>query len=450
MDSWDSSLRHDHNRHRHRRDNPSFSSSLLDAIYRSIDDGDGADHGQGQGQGQGEGEGEGEVIIYRETMRKKQSGSGLKEEEKMVNFRRACLIEKWMEKKVSEKVVVRRSSVADFDRKSRHHHHREIALLNSSSSSSESSSGGGFSSSESESLQRPKPIRTSVSALPALEKPQFEGYSRYGKYINNSAPIKHQIKPSKHESGFVKTKSKALKIYGDLKKVKQPISPGGRLASFLNSLFTAGNAKKAKIEDLRSTANPPQHLKSKSTNASTCSSASSFSRSCLSNTPSSRGKFSDGGGGTKRSVRFCPVSVIVDEDCRPCGHKSLHEDREPTLMALTAMRDSIDDRRRVQEVAIDLLKSYQKNNVNDTRNNVVDEFDMRDVVRGNDNAFDHENDDDDDDDEEYDDAASYSSSDLFELDNLSAIGIERYREELPVYETTHFDTNRAIANGLIL
>uniref|UniRef100_A0A0V0GZD8 Putative ovule protein n=1 Tax=Solanum chacoense TaxID=4108 RepID=A0A0V0GZD8_SOLCH len=55
-------------------------------------------------------------------------------------------------------------------------------------------------------------------------------------------------------------------------------------------------------------------------------------------------------------------------------------------------------------------------------------------------------------DEDEDDGASCASSDLFELDNLSAIGIDsnRYLEELPVYETTHLDTNRAIANGLIL
>ena len=56
----------------------------------------------------------------------------------------------------------------------------------------------------------------------------------------------------------------------------------------------------------------------------------------------------------------------------------------------------------------------------------------------------------DEEEEDDDDVASCASSDLFELDNLSAIGIERYREELPVYETTHFNTNRAIANGFIL
>ncbi|KAL5579531.1 hypothetical protein UlMin_011973 [Ulmus minor] len=417
VDRWDnSSLKQDHHRRnstttRHRRENPSFSSTLLDAIYRSIDDG----------------EEEGEVIFYRETMRKKQSGSGgcLKEEEDgMVNFRRACLLEKWVEKKVSEKVVVRRSSPVDFvDRKSRQH------LLNSSSTSStESSSGGGFSSSESDSLpgskssfscysiQKPKPIRTSVSNQQPSEKPQHHHHY-------NSVPKQK----SKHENSFVKTKSKALKIYGDLKKVKQPISPGGRLASFLNSIFTAGNTKKAKIEELGS------QRKSKSTNGSTCSSASSFSRSCLSNTPSSRGKMSNSSAGTKRSVRFCPVSVIVDEDCRPCGQKNLIEDHKPqALMAENYY------------YAMDVLKNYQmkKNNHKETKNDVVEEFDMRDIVQ-NDNEESEIDDDDDD-------AASYSSSDLFELDNLSVIGIERYSEELPVYETTHFDTNRAIANGLIL
>uniref|UniRef100_A0A6P3YQA2 protein BIG GRAIN 1-like A isoform X1 n=1 Tax=Ziziphus jujuba TaxID=326968 RepID=A0A6P3YQA2_ZIZJJ len=410
MDRWDRSLAAEDHRRRNRRENPSFSSTLLDAIYRSID----------EGEGEGEGDsGERDLIFCRETMRKKQS-----DDSEMVDFRRACMIEKWMEKKVTEKVVVRRNSV----------HNHDFMLLNSSSSSSDSS---GFSSSESESKsrsssscssygsimqQRPKPIRTSVSG------PELEKYAR--SYDHNSG----QKQKQKNENGFMKTKSKALKIYGDLKKVKQPISPGGRLASFLNSLFTAGNTKKPPKKKIHDDLAASQ-MKSKSTNTSTCSSASSFSRSCLTKTPSSRG--------TKRSVRFCPVSVIVDEDCRPCGHKNLHEDIQRQQQQ--QQQEVVDyNRRRVQEViARDLLlKSYNHQKKND---NMVVELDMR-HVHHNDNVvmYDNENDDDDD------DAASYSSSDLFELDNLSAIGIERYSEELPVYETTHFDTNRAIANGLIL
>ncbi|KAK9282251.1 hypothetical protein L1049_005165 [Liquidambar formosana] len=423
MSRWDKSLRQD--RHRHGKENPSFSSTLLDAIYRSIDEGNG--------------EGEEELIFYRETMRKKHGGAF--QEDEMASLRQACMIEKWMEKKVSEKVVVLRKSVADFS-------DRDSMFLKSSSSSSESSCGGGFSSSETESvygvksrqssaMQRPKPIRTSVSARPErFEKPRNEFYA-----VSDERNYAQTQKP-KHEGGggFVKTKSRALKIYGDLKKVKQPISPGGRLASFLNSLFSAGAAKKAKISSssVGVDDDTSSERKSKSAHASTCSSASSFSRSCLSKTPSSRGKLSNG---AKRSVRFYPVSVILDEDSQPCGHKSLMHEDERSFKAVPIVRNSfnhqdlnchvVKENRRVEENTRDLLKNYQRN----------DDFDMKDV---------HNDDEVSENDDYDDDAGSCSSSDLFELDNLSAIGIDRYREELPVYETTHLDTNRAIASGLIL
>ncbi|KAL2493300.1 hypothetical protein Adt_28928 [Abeliophyllum distichum] len=376
-------------------------------------------------------------------MKKKQNNVvGFQSEEEMANFQRACMIEKWMEKKVSEKVVVRRKSMADFERKSRKDSPtigNSSLFLNSSSSSSDSSCGGGFSSSEAESvhvvssrtscygLQMPKPIRTNVT-------------NKHADKVFDDITQKQ-----KNEGGFMKTKSKALKIYGDLKKVKQPISPGGRLASFLNSLFTAGNAKKSKISSSNG-AYDDNSSTLKSANASTCSSASSFSRSCLSKTPSSRGKSSNG---MKRSVRFYPVSVIVDEDCQPCGHQSLHEDKQNLEPMKSRITSSIDDEpmvhvmeknRRVEEAARDLLRNYQKK--------VETEFDLRKTHIKN-QVFDNQ-DEDLEEDEDGDDDASCASSDLFELDNLSAIGMERYREELPVYETTHLDTNRAIANGLIL
>ncbi|XWS16185.1 hypothetical protein CRYUN_Cryun34aG0063300 [Craigia yunnanensis] len=415
MEMWDKLPRED--QYRNRRENPSFSSTLLDAIYRSIDESNGS-------------KGEEELIFYRETtMRKKHNNNSSLKEKEMTSLQRACMIEKWMEKKVScdNKVVIRRKSMADSERNSRNDF--DPMLLNSSSSSSDSTWGGRFSSSEPDSFygaksrssssssshyttHRPKPIRTSVSARPQVE---------------NSFHVATQ-KP-KNEGGFVRTKSKALKIYSDLKKVKQPISPGGRLASFLNSLFTAGNAKKAKIS-----LSGYEERKLKSEQAtSTCSSASSLSRSCLSKTPSSRGN------GTKRSVRFCPVSVILDEDSRPCGHKHILYENDQTSIRKPSNKEIefriMEENCRVVEAAKDLLKSFQKKK---------EEYDMRDICNGNGESSDDEGDDDDE------DAASYASSDLFELDNLSAIGIERYREELPVYETTHLDTNRAIANGLIV
>lgn len=397
MEKWNKPSR-DH-RKQHQRENPSFSSTLLDVIYRSIDEG----HHKTE-------EKQEKLIFYKETsttMRKMKSVEAEK-----TNFRKTRKVDN----------LNGRNSLTEYERTTRSN--SNTLSMHSSSSSSESSSAGGFSSSDSESfygLHKPKPIRTSVS-----EKPNIDS-------LNHSHNHFVQTQNPKNENSFGKTKSKALRIlYGDLKKSKQPISPGARLASFLNSLFTSsGNTKKSKVSTSSSATKIATNsvLEAKSAQASTCSSVSSFSRSCLSKTPSSRS-------GTKRSVRFCPVSVIVDEDCKPCGHKNLHEG-EKGLVA-NSMYDGkksseelrlhvIQESRRVEELARDLLKNYQKKNEVD--------FDMK---------FEDEDDDEDD------DGASCSSSDLFELDNLSVIGIERYREELPVYETTHFNPNRVISNGFVM
>ncbi|KAK8343545.1 hypothetical protein V6Z12_A07G022100 [Gossypium hirsutum] len=295
-------------RYRHKRDNPSFSSSLLDQICRSIDDNDGISDTKNQG------------LKFNS---KKQE---------IWDPQRDCLIEKWMENKVSEKKIAgKKQGLKDF--KKSHHHHHHVSLFSSSSSSSDSSSGGFFSSSDTESL--------------------------YGSKTSVSAP------PEKLDE---RSKSRAMKIYGNLKKVKQPISPGARLASFINSLFT--NSKKTKNPDDDDGDGDDEYDERKLKSSQVCSSASSFSRSCLSKNTREKSR-----NGVKRTVRFCPVSVIVDEDSRPCGQK-------------------------------------------------------------------HDDDD--------DDAGSESSSDLFELDHLVLMGNDRYKEELPVYETTHVETNRAIANGFIM
>jgi len=97
----------------------------------------------------------------------------------------------------------------------------------------------------------------------------------------------------------------------------------------------------------------------------------------------------------------------------------------------------VDKSRRVEEAAREFLKEYHRSQ---NKSNLIN---LRDFPNG------VEDDEDDDDNSDDDDAASYSSSDLFELDHLSVMGNNRYREELPVYETTHVSTNRAIANGLI-
>lgn len=454
MYNWERTLREDPYRQEKKKPNPSFSSSLLDEIYRSTWTDDGTTKSP-------------DLKFYRETMQRKQSRNSVKsnrtvEEDEVLSLRRACLIEKWMQRKVSEKDSSKQKQIfTEYERKS---HQDHDALFFSSASSSSDSSSGGFSSSDTDSFYRsrtrsscfvrPKMVRTSVMAQPektkkterALLFEQREMHMFDDYHCNSGAEHTPKL-----EETLIKSKSRALKIYNNLKKVKQPVSPGGRLASFINSLFTAGNAKKTKssssinenIYDSKSERDP------KSGQVSTCSSASSFSRSCLSkNSPSTRERLRNG---VKRSVRFCPVSVIVDEDCRPCGHKCLYED-EGGLMSVavpTAWTIGKSPARKKEEelkfkgierkecedkLAREFLKDYH-------RNQRKSELIMRDV------QVNYEDDEDEDDD---DDAASYSSSDLFELDHLAVIGNSRYCEELPVYETTNVHANSAIANGLIM
>ncbi|KAH8504600.1 hypothetical protein POPTR_006G222700v4 [Populus trichocarpa] len=444
-------------RYKHGIKNPSFSSSLLDEIYRSIDDGEPKRE---------------ELKFYRETMPKKQNkiGRNIGGEAGMPTLQRACLIEKWMEQKVTQKVITqqRRQNSTELERKAQLDHDldQDVLFFSSTSTSSDSSSGG-FSSSDTESMYgarsrassfnppRPKPVRTSLSARSGktekTERTLFHEQRELRMFDDYHYSSASEQTP-RLEDNIIKSKSRALKIYSNLKKVKQPISPGGKLANFLNSLFTTGNSKKSKNSS--SIGNFDEERKLNSGQASTCSSASSFSRSCLSkHSPSTREKLRNG---VKRSVRFYPVSVIVDEDCRPVGHKSLYEEEESSLMSVslpTAWKigkspsrktddelkyQVMEKSRRVEEVAREFLKDHRQNQ----KKNDVTMID----VRGKYNDRYHDEDEDED-----DDAASYSSSDLFELDHLAVIGNDRrYCEELPVYETTHLDTNRAIANGLIV
>ncbi|XP_041989649.1 protein BIG GRAIN 1-like A [Salvia splendens] len=218
-------------------------------------------------------------------------------------------------------------------------------------SSSGSSCGGGFFSS-----LEPK-------SLPAEKFGNFEDSG-----INWRGFSDRSDRKSKSESRLAKTKLKALKMY---KSVKQPISPSGKVAAFLNSLFAAGNLKKQKID----------------------SPGSSFSRSwhtATTTTPSS----------STPSIRFFPAStVILDEDCRLQRQTGNSEDIDSIL-------DAIDEE----------LAMHMKN---------------KEQILGFDIFSDEKREFEDGDDEF--DGASCASSDLFELENLSAIGME----ELPLYQTTH-------------
>lgn len=397
--------------------------------------------------------------------RHSKSGRVTEQEEEMAALRRACLIEKWIEKKASEKAqhcrnTQRRHHIqAELARSSKlDRDHDDVLFLSSNSCSSDSSSGG-FSSSDAESMYGsrpprgscfvpslwPKPIRTSVQprSLKTEDRKQRTLFHEHTEFhmLDDYSHSHVSDQTFKVEESTVKSKSRALRIYDNLKKVKQPISPGGRVANFLNSLFTTGQTKRSKSTSSSSVAGYEER-KMKSSQSSTCSSTSSFSRSCLSkNSPNTREKLRNG---VKKSVQFYPVSVIVGEDCQPCGQKCLYQEQDAHLMQVTVptawkigrshsikteeeiVKQRILEKSRQAEVAArEFLKDHRRNQV---KNELLAN---RDYNNNHDDDID-------------DDAASCSSSDLFELDHLAVIGKERYLEELPVYETTHVRTNRAI------
>lgn len=464
MYRWEKSLR-DLEKSRKNPMSPSFSSSLLDEIYRSID---GKDEGERSVNNNNNNSSNNSKYMINNCRSGSNGGAGVQHRTK-VEGTSSSLIDKWMDKKVSAEKVMsssrRRpcslsSSLPEIDNgyimkssSSMLLHDNDPIFFSSSSISSDSSSGGLSSSSSdteffssSTSLRSnktsrkscfttaaaaaapwPKPVRTSVSRL---EKPSGYEFHTFDDHQNSRQKTKDQ------ETLF-KSKNRAMKIYANLKNVKQPISPGARLTSFINSLFTNGNTKKSNdknrttnsktgYEDLHS------ERKSKSTQASSTSySNSSFSKSRLSNTPppppppppaaAEKSTDSTSGSGnttTKRTVRFYPVSVIVGEDCRPCGQKCIYDPTE-------------EFNKREQ-------KPIQIQNSSKNRNGESNTFTVKRIISRPEEE------------EDYDDCGSDSSSDLFEIDHLSLFNnIHRFREELPVYKTTHLDRNLAIASGLI-
>lgn len=249
------------------RNLPSFSSTLLDEICRSID-------------------GNGESPENIETQREKSRSS------------RACLVEKWMENRGNVRIAAKKMENRDND----------VVFFSSNSNSSDSS--GALSSSDTEffsstkksnSLKRPKPVRTSVSPHPNRDYLSPDDYQNEESNKSTDDPIK--------------SKSTALKIYANLKKLKQPISPGMKLTNLINSFFSNMNRKKSK-DGSRSKVHQEQ------------SSSSASNNSCQNLMNEKR-----------RTVRF------VDQDSKPCGKKSTYADRcgRPPLPPM-ALR--IEDRRK--------------------------------------------------------------------------------------------------------
>lgn len=239
----------------------------------------------------------------------------------------------------------------------------------------------------------------------------------------------------------LKSNSQARK---DSKKPKKPTSPGRKLANFLNSLFMAGSTKKPKLSLSSSVSDSNSYDSSEKKPTSVDSSSSSVqSRPCLSKT--SRGS-KNSSEMSQRSVTFYPTSGTLDEDSSPSGYKYLHKPNPVNNLHTYPSTDAYKLSLLSKELqfhileedwhaaaAKDIITKYQK------AKSIMEAV----VIKGLDKQDEEEEDDDD---------VSCSSSDLFELENLAEIDMNMsvYQKELPVYETTHLETNKAIARGLIV
>ncbi|KAD4178020.1 hypothetical protein E3N88_26611 [Mikania micrantha] len=397
MYNWDNSLKHE--KSNKNKQNPSFSSCLLDEIYRSIDGGD---------------EKFGEFKLRKQKVSKKQtvktggtggSGGGSRgrsrsksavEDEEIAGFRRGCLVDKWMEMKGNKKAVAGPPTLPEFDQK---FVFDNDPMFFSSGSSSSDSSFGWYSEAE---AVKPKP-----SCFGPLNRVKTSVPSRSGdKKDNGFYPFDNDQTDKTDINGLISSKTRALKIYTSLKKMKQPISPGGRLTTFINAIFTNGHFKKSKDLSCEDKTQTRVERKSKSINVSTCSSTSSFSRSCLNKNASRSVDHLNNGG--RRTVRF-----VDHEDS---DQKIIFNDQDFGKLPPTTFPWPRTEKLNFNEV----LMKYDDKKINL-----------------------------DDDEEDEEDMASDSSSDLFELDHLAMINDDQYCEGLPVYETTHMSTNRAIASGLV-
>ncbi|KAK4786253.1 hypothetical protein SAY86_002942 [Trapa natans] len=407
---------------------PSFSSTLLDRIYRSIDE-------------------EPDALVEEQGRKCIARSCRFDQDPHVDRILRDCLVREEKNVRYRRDTMSTRAKAIEED----------LFSLNSSSSDSSSS---GFLSADMESIYGLKQMRTRAVSASRLEKSNrpesiLEDRDRTPlselwrtattppplidvslRYRSSTPEPRARVHPDDHSSIGTKSKPRALKIYENLKKVKKPISPGGRLSNFINSLFSAaaGNPKKHKssldgFNAERSPATPGWR-------AAAGSSASSFSSSCLSrNSPLGTGqKLRDGA--ANRTVRFSPVNVVYQQPPnhstkagRSPGRKKAPEEDARALRCNAAETEK---QRSAEKVARHFLQDYYPNQKRCRVGSV---------------AYD-----DDDDVSEDDDASSCSSSDLFELDHLGSAmcNSARYCEELPVYEATRVGRDFTIANGLMM
>ncbi|GMI75309.1 BIG GRAIN LIKE 1 [Hibiscus trionum] len=217
------------------------------------------------------------------------------------------------------------------------------------------------------------------------------------------------------------------------KKYKQPSSPGGRLASFLNSLFNQTGSKKKKSKS--ATQSMKHEEESPGGRRKRRSSISHFRSSSTADTKSF---YSSSSSGFRTPPAYAHTPTVSHKEFRSYSdHKQVLSLSKNSIGPTkpTALQNAvIEDKRNTDttEKHKNLNTQHQEKGRNFSDRYPSDDKEIRKF------------------DETDDGADSDSSSDLFELQNYD-LGI--YSSGLPVYETTHMDTIKRgavpISNGAL-
>ncbi|OAY50144.1 protein BIG GRAIN 1-like E [Manihot esculenta] len=215
------------------------------------------------------------------------------------------------------------------------------------------------------------------------------------------------------------------------KKYKQPSSPGGRLASFLNSLFNQTSSKKKKSKS--ATQLMKDEDESPSGRRKRRSSISNFRSS---STTDGKSFYSSSSSGFRTPPPYADTPTKGYKDFRSCSdHKQVSLSKHNGNTKSTAFQNEVLDEKRNTDLSWMDEKLKYDDGFSEKTKSLGHQYLEKDRIwidqyPPEEKEFKKFN--------EVDDGAeSDSSSDLFELQNYD-LGI--YSSGLPVYETTHMDS----------
>ncbi|KAK2636016.1 hypothetical protein Ddye_030808 [Dipteronia dyeriana] len=226
------------------------------------------------------------------------------------------------------------------------------------------------------------------------------------------------------------------------KKCKQPSSPGGRLASFLNSLFNQSSSKKKKsksMKDIHEEESPGGGRRKRRSSISHFRSSSNTTTTTTTTTTDSKSLYSSSSSGFRTPPPYAHTPTKSYKDFRSYSdhHKLLKQVVKPAAAVSAVQNENINKDLSWLDEKFKIIDAYSSDQKHKYSSHEEKDYRSSKLINENITIID-------------DGAESDSSSDLFELQNYD-LGI--YSNGLPVYETTHMDnikrSGAPISNGAL-